>query len=129
MLSLLFSTSRYCSNEGWRCSKCAAMQIFKVVYPKVLDVTCFCHTIDLVGNRFELPSLDCFMQYWTQLFAHSWATNLKWEEHTGFCIQSSSATRWWSRREVVHQFMTHFEDVEPLLEENQDVAPTTIKHL
>ena len=30
----------------------AAMRIFKAVYPKVFDVTCFCHAIDLIGNRF-----------------------------------------------------------------------------
>ena len=107
----------------------AAMRIFKAVYPKVFDVTCFCHAIDLVGNRFELPTLDCFMLYWTRLFAHSCAANLKWKERTATCIQSFSATRWWSRWEVMHQAMTHFGYVEPFLEENQDVAPTTIKRL
>ena len=29
----------------------------------------------------------------------------------------------------MHQDVTHFGDVEPFLEENQDVAPTTVKRL
>ena len=71
----------------------AAMRILKAVYPKVFDVTCFFHALDLVGNRFELPTLDCFMQFWTRLFAHSCAANFKWKERTGTCIRSFFATR------------------------------------
>lgn len=107
----------------------AAMQIVKVVYPHVLDVTCFSHAIDLVGNHFEVPTLDRFITWWIQLFARSCAAKLRWKERTGIAMKSYSATRWWSKWEVMEQLMRYFGDVEPFLEQNQDIAPRITDHL
>ena len=35
-----------------------------------------------------------------------------------------SATRWWSKWEVVKQVMVYFGDIEPFLEENEDIGPS-----
>ena len=38
-----------------------AMSILRVMYPQVLDVACFSHTIDNAGRKFETPVLDEFI--------------------------------------------------------------------
>ena len=40
----------------------AGIRVLKAVYPTILDVTRFAHTIDLVITKFNLPMLDRFMQ-------------------------------------------------------------------
>ena len=37
--------------------------------------------------------------------------------------------RWWSKWEVMNQVLTQFGDIEPFLEENQDIAPRLADHL
>ena len=34
----------------------AAMRIVKVIYPNLLDVGCFSHTLDLVGEHFHIAN-------------------------------------------------------------------------
>ena len=41
----------------------AAMKIFEIIYPHLIDITCFSHTIDRVGEYFELMALDTFMNW------------------------------------------------------------------
>lgn len=106
-----------------------ALRVVKALYPKLLEVTCFSHTIDLVGSHFEVPTLDQFIQWWIQLFSRSAAAKLRWKERTGVAMRSYSATRWWSKWEVINQVLTHFGDIEPFLQENQDIAPRLGDHL
>ena len=70
----------------------AAMRIVKAVFPKLLDITCFSHAIDLVGSYFELPVLDQFMQWWVNLIAQSAAAKLCWKERTGIAMKTYSPT-------------------------------------
>ena len=55
-----------------------AMRTLKVLYPLVLDVGCFSHTLDCVGERFNVPTLHCFMIYWIRLYLANagWDINL-----------------------------------------------------
>lgn len=48
-----------------------AMRTVAVVYHDLLDVGCFSHTIDHVGERFQTPFLSEFGTSWISLFAHS----------------------------------------------------------
>ena len=48
-----------------------AMDVVKIVYPKIMDVRCFSHTLDLVGDKFKTPLLASFCSYWISLFTHS----------------------------------------------------------
>ena len=100
-----------------------AMQTLKVVYPTVVDVGCFSHTIDHVGEKFDCPVLNEFMTFWISLFSHSPKTRMLWRCRTGQSMSSYSKTRWWSKWEVVKQVMLYFGDVEPFLLENDDVGP------
>ena len=47
------------------------MFLLKVVYPLLLDIGCFAHTIDQVGEKFNTPNLNEFTTYWVNLFSHS----------------------------------------------------------
>ena len=48
-----------------------AMRTVKVVYSSLLDIGCFSHTLDHVGERVNTPQLDMFFKAWISLFAHS----------------------------------------------------------
>ena len=103
-----------------------ALRAVKALYPKMFEVECFSHTIDLIGSRFEVPTLDQFIQWWIQLFSNSAAAKLRWKERTRVAIKSYSVTRCW---EVMNSVLTQFGDIEPFLEENQDIAPRLANHL
>ena len=100
-----------------------AMNTLKIVYPSVVDVGCFSHTIDHVGGRFGTPTLSEFITCWISLFSRSPKTRLLWKAKTGRSISSYSATRWWSKWEVVKQVLLYFGDIEPFLRENEDIGP------
>ena len=94
-----------------------AMRTLKVVYPSVLDVGCFAHTLDRVGERFKIPIADKFATYWVSLFSHSFKAKFLWKEKTGRAICGYS-TRWWSKREVLNQLLELFGDVQPFLQDS-----------
>ena len=106
-----------------------AMRTINVVFPDMIDVGCYSHTIDLVGGKFKIPHLDDFIRVWVSLFAHSPRARLWWKERTGKSMSSYSATRWWSKWEVMAQVMLFFGDVAPFLEANPELSPTTNKKL
>ena len=60
-----------------------AMRTLKVVYPNLLDIGCYSHTIDHVGEHFVTPVLEEFSKLWISLFAHSPKARLLWREKQG----------------------------------------------
>ena len=101
-----------------------AMKTIKVVYNQLLDVGCFSHTLDHVGERMNAPILHDFCKAWIGLFSQSLKSNLLWRTQTGLPAPSYSATRWWSQFEVIHQVFTAFGDVEKFLK-NDDLPLAT----
>ena len=101
-----------------------AMHTLKIVYPSLLDVGCFNHTIDHVRSHFVVPILDDFSSLWIGIFAHSPKARLLWREKTGRTMSTYSETHWWSRWEVLHHAMLYFGDIHiaPFLQEN-DLSP------
>ena len=102
-----------------------AMQIVKVVYPKLIDVGCFSHTLDHVGEKFNTPTLNTFSTLWISLFSRSHKAKAQWREQTGRSMATFSKTRWWSRWKVLHQLLQQFGDVQPFLERNIDIGAAT----
>ena len=100
-----------------------AMRTLQIVYPMAVDVGCFSHTLNLVGERFKVPLLSEFINSWVSLFAHSPKARLCWKEHTGIAVRSYCPTRWWSQWEVVKQAMELFGDIVPFLTSNEDFSP------
>jgi hypothetical protein len=102
-----------------------ALRTLTVVFPKLVDVGCFSHTLDLVGGKFTTPHLSSFMVWWISLFSHSPKSMLLWKEKTGQAYHGYSSTRWWSKFEVMKQLMELFGDVQPFLEESTSISPAT----
>ena len=100
-----------------------AMRTLMIVYPKVVDVGCFSHTIDHVGGYFKTPVLTDFTSLWISLFSHSPKTRLLWKTRTDRSMKSYSSTRWWSKWEVMQQMFLYFGDIAPFLDENEDIGP------
>ena len=109
----------------------AALEQVKFFFPQLLDITCFSLTIDNVGKHFEFRVLDRFSQLWVSMFSHSAAVRLAWKTRTGTAMKTYSATRWWSKWEVMKQVLEYFGDVEPFLRENENdhLAPATTGQL
>lgn len=87
----------------------AAINNMRPFLPNALDVVCFSHTLDNVGDHFDTPVLEQFGQHWIRLFATSCKAKLLWKEMTGEAARSFSETRWWSRWEVYHQVSSDLE--------------------
>lgn len=68
-----------------------AMQTLKVIYPSIVDIGCFSHTIDHVGGNFKTPILSDFITPWLLLFSHSPKTRLLWKTQTNKSMKSYSA--------------------------------------
>ena len=65
-----------------------AMRTLMIVYPKVVDIGCFSHTIDHVGGYFKTPVLTDFTSFWISLFSHSPKTRLLWKTRTDRSMKS-----------------------------------------
>ena len=105
-----------------------ALRTIKIVYSSIIDVGCFSHTLDLVGSKFVTPCLSSFIVWWISLFSHSPKAMLLWKERTGQSYKGYSATRWWSKYEVIRQVMDLFGDIHPFLEE-ASVSLATVNKL
>ena len=62
-----------------------ASRMIKIMYPKLLDIGCYSHTFNLVGEKFRTcTSVLCeFTASWISLYAHSPKARLLWQESTG----------------------------------------------
>ena len=102
-----------------------AVTFLKVMFPCVLDIGCFSHTLDLVGDKICAPTLSDFMVSWLNLFSHSPKARLLWKEQTDRPIRTYCPTRWWSKWECMNQLLELFGDVEPFLHRNDSFAAAT----
>ena len=93
-----------------------------------MDVACFSHTLDHVGEQMNTPILDELYKAWIGMLSHSPKTRLIWRLKTGLPVPSYSTTRWWSHFEVFDQFLSTFGDV-PTFLENEDLAPSNSSKL
>ena len=99
-----------------------AMRTVSVIFNRMMDMPCFSHTIDHVGERMNTPILDDFTKVWISLFSQA---RLTWRTFTGLSVPSYSPTRWWSKFEVVHQLHNTFGDVPGFLHCNELPPATT----
>ena len=100
----------------------AAKRTVKVIFPKVVDMRCFSHAINGVGERFSIPTLRRFLQLWNALFCHSPPTRIAWRECTGISRKTYSQTRWWSWWEVANQAMLQFAEIQTVCVVNNRAA-------
>ena len=100
-----------------------ALRTTKVLYNRVLDIGCFSHTLDRVGENMKTPVLDGFIKHWISLFSHSPKTRLAWASMTGLSFTSYSNTRWWSQYEVIKKVHDSFADVSDFLQNPDSDLP------
>ena len=98
----------------------AALDRIAFIFPKMLNVVCFSHTLNNVGNHLVIPSLVEYGSLWIRMFRHSCKAKLLWKDLTGRTPRSYSETRWWPKWEVYHQLMVQFGDVARFVEEAKD---------
>ena len=77
--------------------KNVAIQTLFLVYPDMLDVGCFSHTLDHVGERFNTPVLHEFSRLWIVLLSRSSKARVAWKSFCGRPVPTYSETRWRSR--------------------------------
>ena len=109
----------------------AALDRIAFIFPKMLNVVCFSHTLDNVGNHLVIPTLLEFGSVWIRLFCHSYKAKLLWKDLTGQRPRSYSETRWWSKWEVYQQILMQFGDIERFLIEAEaaNVGPQLLPQL
>ena len=95
--------------------KQAALDRIAFIFPKMLNVVCFSHTLDNVGSHLVIPTFLQFASIWIRLLRHSYKAKLVWKDLTGQRPKSYSETRWWSKWEGYQQILMQFEDIERLL--------------
>ena len=74
-----------------------AIRTLSIVFPEVLDIGCFSHTLDHVGEHMKIPVLEEFLKGWIGLFSRSPKARLACNSLTGIPVPSYSDTRWWSK--------------------------------
>ena len=72
-----------------------AISTIKQLYPNILDIGCFFHTLDNDGGKFNLMILEELIRLWIRYFAHtcSYHAVLEWRCVTGKAMPSYSETR------------------------------------
>ena len=60
-----------------------AMRTLNIVYPELLHIGCFSHTLDHVGEKLNTPVLDKFAKSWINIFSKSPKCKLTRTTQTG----------------------------------------------
>ena len=63
-----------------------AISTLNIVFPHVLDIVCFTHTLDHIGERIKTPVLDKFMMSLGWTFFKSPMVKLAWITATGLPV-------------------------------------------
>ena len=69
-----------------------AMRTIEIMYPKVMNINCFSHALDLVGSKFVIPNLDKFTKHWFMIVQHSSKAKLLWRQRTDQSLKSYSCS-------------------------------------
>ena len=86
----------------------------------------------LMWDAFHTPlarSVNTILSEFTSalitMCSHSPKVRLIWKEQTGRAMGSYSATRWWSRWEIMKQLMVQYPEIEKFLTCNPQLAPAS----
>ena len=63
--------------------KDVAICTISINYSKMFDIGCFSHTLDHVGEKFNIPVLKEFISAWIKLFSRSPKNKIVWKSMTG----------------------------------------------
>jgi hypothetical protein len=74
-----------------------AMDVLRPLWANTLDMECFAHTLNHVGEQFNHPHLTALLQALSYAWSVSSRAQQLWCKLTGRMPPSASQTRWWSR--------------------------------
>ena len=77
------------------------MQTMKVVYPNLIDIGCYSHMINQIGNCFNATTINEFMSPWIGMVSHSFKARALWREQADNSMESYLSTRWWSKSDGI----------------------------
>lgn len=98
-----------CSTNG------LASRRMRILLTSAEDILCVCHTLNHVGDHFQLPQLDPFLTSWIGLIYSSPTAKAIWKQLLGInaSVVGYSAVRWYAKAEIVMQIAQNF----PLISE------------
>ena len=74
-----------------------AMDVLLPIWDNALDMECFAHTLNHVGEQLKHPNLDPLLQALSYMWSVSPKARFMWKQLTGRMPPTASETRWWSR--------------------------------
>ena len=74
-----------------------AMDVLRQIWDNALDMECFAHTLNHVGEQLKHPNLDPLLQALSYMWSVSTKARFMWKQLTGRMPPTASETRWWSR--------------------------------
>ena len=74
-----------------------AMDVLRQIWDNALDMECFAHTLNHVGEQLKHPNLDPLLQALSYMWSVSPKARFMWKQLTGRMPPTASETRWWSR--------------------------------
>jgi hypothetical protein len=79
------------------------------------DILCLPHTLNHVGEHFNLSTLDAFLTPFIGLICVPGAAKVLWKQMTGESPVGFSQTRWYCKAEIAMQIATHFNQLGSVL--------------
>lgn len=112
--------------HNWASINDATMRTVVIVYPYLLDVGCFSHILDLVGEHFCTPTVTEFGMLWVSLFSHIQSQTLYALEKPSNNVNANLLSYTVVKQVGIIQTIDGtVGDLEQYLKNNDDVAPAT----
>jgi hypothetical protein len=80
-----------------------------------VDILCVPHTLNHVGEHFNLPTLGSFISPFINLVCSPGAARVLWKSLIGEPPAGFSTVRWWCKAEIAMQIARHFEKLDAFL--------------
>jgi hypothetical protein len=78
-------------------------------FSSATDILCVPHTLNHVGEHFELDTLEAFLTPFIILVCNPGAAKIMWKQMIGEPVKGFSNVRWYSKAEIAMQIATHFQ--------------------
>jgi hypothetical protein len=97
-------------NRDRAASNTTAIQLLctPTISPIAVDVPCFSHALDLVGNRVVTPTASTFMSHFNTAISSSVNACKLWKDICTVAAKKKSKTRWWSYYEQSYSVALNF---------------------
>ena len=92
-----------------------ACTLMETIFRSAIDINCFSHTLDHVGEHVHGPVAERFVSALLSMHSQSTAARCYWKTAFGTLPISVSSTRWWSRWEFASSVLSILPDIDKYL--------------